>query len=96
MKTVNKDDFVDYPAGTVFAEYKPKIHLSDVMVKHGHEFGATNVVPVDGEVNAWDWSIWDYDDSATFAIFDEREILFMVKTLLNAVSLIPYDGEEVE
>ena len=91
MKEVRAKDFDNYPGGTLFAEYKPYIFMSDLMVKDTIEFGATKVVPIDGEVFDYDWSLREYKDDDIFVVFEEREILMMIKTLLNSVKLIDND-----
>ena len=91
MIKVRAKDFYSYPGGTLFAEYKPDISFLDLMVKDTNEFGATKVVPIDGEVFDYDWSLNEYKDDDIFVVFEEREILVMIKTLLNSVKLIDND-----
>ena len=93
MKIVNKKqiqeliDTDDYlMGGLVFSEYKPDIHLSDVMVTDG-DFGATCVVPHHGEVFDFDWSIGEYRDDDLFIVFDNSDILQMIQTLTSGLKI---------
>ena len=94
MKIVTKEELNHYPAGTVFAEYKPDIILSDVMVIDPQNFigewlfGATDVVPQDGEVFDWDWSLGEYKDNDLFAVFEKDEIFQMVQTLISGLKIL--------
>lgn len=93
MNIVAKKEFENYPKGTIFADYTPDVHLSDVMVKDDYTFGATNIVPINEEVFDWDWSLNEYRDTDLFIVFEEKEILMMIKTLMRGVSLI--EGDEI-
>lgn len=63
------------------------------MVKEDYMFGATDIVPIDGEVFGWDWSLNEYREKDLFAVFEEKEIMAMIKTLLRGISLI--EGDEI-
>ena len=77
----------EYPdGGIVFAEYEPNVRTSDLMVTNG-DFGATNVVPMDGEVFDWDWNIGEYRDDDLFVVFDNDDVLQMVKTLVSGLKI---------
>lgn len=53
----------EFPVGgIVFAEYIPDIFKSELMVTDGG-FGATEVIPHNGEVFDFDWSIDEYRDN---------------------------------
>ena len=78
------EEFPD--GGLVFAEYKPDILLSDIMVTDG-DFGATDVVPYCGEVFDWDWNIEEYSEDERFIIFDNNDILQMIKTLTSGLKI---------
>ena len=54
--------------GIVFAEYEPDILKSSLMVTDG-DFGATEVIPVDGEVFDFDWNIKDLRSSNCMNVF---------------------------
>jgi hypothetical protein len=77
----------EYPdGGIVFAEYEPNVRTSDLMVTNG-DFGATNVVPMDGEVFDWDWNIGEYRDDDLFVVLDNDDVLQMVKTLVSGLKI---------
>ena len=77
----------EYPdGGIVFAEYEPNVRTSDLMVTDG-DFGATNVVPLDGEVFDWDWNIGEYRDDDLFVVLDNDDVLQMVKTLVSGLKI---------
>ena len=93
IKIVTKKEFEEYPKGTIFAEYTPHILASDIMLKDDFLFGATTLVPIDGEVFDFDWNLNEYKDDDLFIVFEEREIMMMVKILLRGISLI--EGDEI-
>ena len=91
MKILTKKQFEDlmdvYPAGgVVFAEYRPDILASELMVTDG-DFGATCVIPSNGEVFDFDWNIKEYGDDEQFAIFDNNDVLQMVQTLTKGLKI---------
>lgn len=92
MKALMKE-FPD--GGIVFAEYRPDVIVSEIMVTDG-DFGAREVLPHDGEVFDFDWNIEEYNDKDLFAIFDNNDILQMIQTLTSGLK-IPiiawYDNE---
>lgn len=90
MKILTKAQMLKMPPGTVFCEYQPDIILSDIMVIDENfdiPFGATNVVPLHGEVFDWDWSINDYDENDSFMVFDNNDILQMIQTLTKGLNI---------
>ena len=91
MKIVNKKEFkklIDerFEDGIVFAEYVPDIVSNQIMVTD-EDFGATNVIPYHGEVFDWDWSIEDYKEEDLFMIFDNNDVLQMIKTLTSGLKI---------
>lgn len=93
MEIIKANDFRNYPKGTIFAEYTPDVLASDIMIKDDFCFGATTLVPIDGEVFDFDWNLNEYKDDDLFIVFEEREIIMMIKLLLRGISLI--DGDEI-
>lgn len=97
MKIVNKETFIsimhEHPnGGVVFAELDASYNLGEVMVTDG-DFGATCVVPHEGEVFDWDWNIKESFHDDEFAIFDEQDILQMIQTLTKGLALkLSWDG----
>ena len=76
-----------YPdGGIVFSEYQPSILASQLMVTDG-EFGATEVVPYEGEVFDFDWNIKEYKDDALFSVFDNNDVLQMIQTLTRGLKI---------
>ena len=77
----------DYPdGGIVFAEYRPDVLTSELMVTDG-DFGATLVIPNDGEVFDFDWNIKEYREDEQFAIFDNNDVLQMIQTLTKGLKI---------
>ena len=77
----------EYPdGGIVFAEYRPSIFASQLMVTDG-EFGATEVVPYEGEVFDFDWNIKEYKEDALFSVFDNNDVLQMIQTLTRSLKI---------
>ena len=76
-----------YPEGEymLIGEYQPDMMISDLMIVDRDCFGAVNIVPRDGEVFDWDWSIVDYSDEDLIAVFDVAEVIQMIKTLSKAI-----------
>ena len=88
MKIVNKEEMKDFPRGTVFADYLPNagLELHQIEIKDDYEFGATMLMPgEDGEIFDYDWSINDYQEDDFFIIFEEKEILQMIKLLMRGI-----------
>jgi hypothetical protein len=83
MKTL-MEDFPD--GGIVFAEYEPDVLKSELMVTDG-SFGATEVIPDDGEVFDFDWNIEEYKDKDLFAVFDNNDVLQMIQTLTRGLKI---------
>ena len=78
------EEFPD--GGIVFAEYRPSILASQLMVTDG-EFGATEVVPYEGEVFDFDWNIKEYKDDALFSVFDNNDVLQMIQSLTRCLKI---------
>ena len=76
-----------YPEGEcmLIGEYQPDMMISDLMIVDRDCFGAVNIVPRDGEVFDWDWSIVDYSDEDLIAVFNVAEVIQMIKTLSKAI-----------
>jgi hypothetical protein len=88
MKIINKTEMEELPRGTVFAKYYPNmgLELHQIEIKDDYEFGATTLMPdEDGEIFDYDWNINDYNDNDKFIIFEEKEILQMIKLLMRGI-----------
>lgn len=72
--------------GIVFAELDSSYNPGEIMVTDG-EFGATCLVPHEGEVFDLDWNIKECFDDDTFAIYDHTDILQMIQTLTKSLEL---------
>lgn len=72
--------------GIVFAEYKPHVIISKLMVTDG-DFGAREVIPHDGQVFDFDWNIEEYRNEDLFAVFDNSDILQMIQTLTSGLKI---------
>ena len=91
MKIINKNEFKklieEYPdGGIVFAEYIPDMITSEIMVTDG-DFGATCIIPDHGKVFDFDWNIGEYREKDLFIIFDNNDILQMIKTLTASLKI---------
>ena len=92
MKTVNKKEFLElmklYPnGGIVFSDIRfPGLTMGDLMVTNG-DFGATLVVPCQGEVYDFDWNIAEYKDDDYFIILDNNDILQIIQTLTKGIRI---------
>lgn len=91
MKILDKHEFEylmqEYPdGGIVFTEYEPHVHTSELMVTDG-DFGARLVMPHDGDVFDFDWNIGEYKDEASFAVFDNNDVLQMIQTLTSGLKI---------
>ena len=89
MRIVYKDELKDimkgYPyGGVVFAEYSPSVLTSELMVTDG-DFGATCVIPTDGDIFDFDWNVEDYKNTQMFAVFDHNDVLAMIQTLTKGL-----------
>lgn len=78
------EEFPD--GGIVFADYKPSVLNSELMVTDG-SFGARQVIPYEGEVFDFDWNIREYSDDAWFAVFDNNDVLQMIQTLTSGLKV---------
>lgn len=100
MKIVTKAQMLKimdkYPnGGVVFAETRedwanpdPEIMVTDGRIDGtGDHFGATIVVPHNGEVFDFDWNIEEYKESAVFAVYDNEDILQMIQTLTRGLRI---------
>lgn len=91
MFIVDRDEFQalieKYPnGGIVFAEYTPDVITSELMVTDG-DFGATCVLPYRAEVYDFDWSIKEYEPDAAFMIYENNDVLQMIKTLTSGLNI---------
>ena len=75
-----------YDGGIVFAEYTPSVLTSELMVTEGN-FGATNVIPYEGEAWSWDWNIDEYSDDELFAVYDNNDVLQIIQTLTRGLKI---------
>lgn len=87
MKEYYKDEFKklmeEYPeGGIVFSEFS----RSCVMITDG-PFGATEVVPQEGEVYDFDWNIDEYKDDEWFYVYDNNDVLQMIQTLTKGLKI---------
>ena len=79
--------------GIVFADYRPAILPSELMVTDG-SFGARDVIPYEGEVFDSDWNIREYSDDDLFAVFDNNDVLQMIQTLTSGLKIkLNYEDE---
>lgn len=97
MKLMNRTQFEflmeEFPnGGIVFAEYTPDVLISELMVTDGH-FGATCVRPVHGEVCDEDWCIGECMETDLFVVFDNNDVLQMIKTLTKGLKINLLDEE---
>lgn len=97
MKILNKAQFKKLMerylnGGIVFAEYEPDVY-SELQVTDGW-FGATTVVPYHGEVYKYDWNIEESTNEDLFMVFDNNDILQMIKTLTSGLSIDLKDDED--
>lgn len=96
MTIIDKRRFIEiikqHPnGGIVFAELDSSNNPGEIMVTDG-EFGATCLVPHEGEVFDWDWNIKECSDDDLFAIYDNNDILQMIQTLTKFLNLeLKYD-----
>ena len=86
-KSQMKELMDEYPnGGIVFAEYEPHVITSSLMVTDG-EFGATEIIPDDGEVFDFDWNIEEYRGNSLFAVYDNNDVLQMIQTLTKGLQI---------
>lgn len=91
MKILTKKEMEDlmdefYDGGIVFAEYTPDVLTSGLMVTCG-DFGATDVIPFEGEVFSWDWNIRELSDEQLFAVYDNNDVLQMIQVLTSGLKI---------
>ena len=91
MKIVTKKEMEnlieEFPeGGIVFAEYTPDVLKSELMVTNGR-FGATTVIPYNGEPFDFDWTVKDYVDDELFAVFDDNDVLQMIQMLTSGLKV---------
>lgn len=73
-----------YPeGGIVFAESPCE---TDVLVTDG-DFGARSIIPQNGEVFDFDWNIEECNDSDTFYVFENEDILQIIQTLTSGLKI---------
>ena len=78
MKIITKAEFKklmeSYPnGGIVFSDYEYGNLVGEIHITDG-SFGARTLVPEDGEVFDYDWSIGEYGDDELFAVLDNNDI----------------------
>lgn len=73
-----------YPDGGIVFTEKP--YEFDVLVTDGN-FGATSIVPRNGEVFSFNWDIDEYKNDATFCVFENEDILQIIQTLTSGLKL---------
>lgn len=87
MKEYYKNGFKklmqEYPdGGIVFTPADEK----NIMVTDG-PFGATEVIPYEGEVFDFDWNIDEYKDDDWFTVYDNSDVLQMIQTLTKGLKI---------
>ena len=87
MKEYYKDQFKklmqEYPeGGIVFTAVDER----NLMVTDGL-FGATEVIPYEGEVFDFDWNIDEYRDNDWFTVYDNNDVLQMIQTLTKGLKI---------
>lgn len=87
MKEYYKDEFKklmqEYPeGGIVFSPFSD----ASIMVTDG-SFGATEVVPYEGEVFDFDWNIDEYKDSDWFTVYNNNDVLQIIQTLTKGLKI---------
>lgn len=97
MRLVNKKELEELMeknpnGGVVFSEYRPHVMASDIMITDG-DFGATCLVPYQGEVFDFDWNIKEYSTTDEFYVFNQNDILQMIQNLTKGLKIsLEYDG----
>lgn len=91
MKIISKNQMVEllntYPdEGVLFSEYVHGAPAFDLMVAD-EPVGARYVVPGHGVSFKQSWKIEEYQEHTLFAIFDNKDILQIIQTLVCRVSL---------
>lgn len=79
--------------GIVFVEYGHGCMSYDVHITDG-TFGATTLLPEQGEVFSYDWCINEYTEDDLFVVFDYKDILQMIQTLTKGLH-IDLDTEDL-
>lgn len=73
-----------YPeSGIIFEENSCE---TDVLVTD-RVFGARSIIPQNGEVFNFDWSIGEHHDNDTFYVFENEDILQMIQTLTSRLQI---------
>ena len=90
MKVYTTDEFKKLIAqnpngGIVFAESNEFGERTDELHVTNGLFGATCVVPEDGEAYSYDWNINEFTNDYYFVVYDREDILLMVKTLTSGL-----------
>ncbi len=88
FNTIEFKQLMEYfpDGGIVFAEYRPDVLTSELMVTDG-DFGAREVIPYHGEVFDFDWNIKEYKDDELFAVFDNDDVLQMIQILTSGLKI---------
>lgn len=92
MKIYRKNEFKElmkqYPdGGIVFADSDSFGNVIEELHVTNGSFGATCVIPNDGEVYSYDWNINEYDEEDCFIVYDHEDILQMIKTLTSGLTI---------
>lgn len=68
------------------AEYSENRTLTDELMVTDGIFGATDIIPYDGDSFCWDFNINEYpdDDKTLFILFNNNDIAHMIKILASA------------
>ena len=77
-----------YPnGGIVFQECDSNLQpINELMVTDG-SFGATCIIPKEGEVFDWDWNIKESYDTDHFAVYDHSDILQIIQNLTKGLQI---------
>lgn len=92
MKIINTKQFKNliiekYPhGGIVFSELDSGGSPMEIMITDG-DFGATCLIPHEGDVFDWDWNINESSNDELFAIYDNNDILQMIQNLTKGLDL---------
>lgn len=91
MKIISKNQMTELlntcpDNGVVFAEYVHGVASFDLMVAEG-PVGARYVIPGHGVFFKQNWNVEEYREHTLFAIFDNKDILQIIQTLVCRLSL---------
>lgn len=72
--------------GVIFCQYLDGCIDYDVHISDG-TFGATTLIPENGEIIDYDWSINEYEDDDKFAVFSPTDIMKMIQLLVKGLDI---------